>query len=254
MKGVDFRLPGSFLVARRGRALLSRMALCRLVLRPPFAPVNHHRASLGGKLEGHFCAWSDNQVAPEAFTLFRCDGLLLGALVALTADHVTQYSVVCSWWCSPLCLVGILIALAACIFEKRLLTIPQLGITFAWAALLLLIVRRPEWPVRRVFEYRLLTSLGKYSYAIYIFQSPLIPMTRPAWETSVAKISAYYPLTCDMLYLVFMSALSYSLAVVSWYVLEKAMLQLRDRLTSNEPDLSQSKLVQACDFTGVNWP
>ncbi len=192
-----------------------------------------------------FCAWSDNQVAPEAFTLFRCDGLLLGALVALTADRVTPVLSRLQRWCLPLGLAGILIALAACILEKRLLTIPQIGITLAWAALLLLIVRRPEWPVRRFFGNRVLTSLGKYSYAIYIFQSPLIPMARPAWEASAAKVAAHYPLTCDVLYLIFMSALSYSLAVVSWYVLEKPMLQLRDRLTSSEPALPQSKLAQA---------
>ena len=185
-----------------------------------------------------FCMWSDNQVAPEAFTLFRCDGLLLGAVVAIGVHRSYPALKSLQHWCLPLFVGGILFAIATCIMDKRLLTIPQLAITFSWAALLLLIAQRPLWIGRCFFENRLLVSFGKYSYAIYIFQSPLIPMMRPAWEASFAGLAERYPLTCDSLYLVFMTALSYSLAVVSWYTFEQPLLRLRDQWTTPEANKS----------------
>lgn len=171
------------------------------------------------------------EVTSKTFTLFRVEGLLLGAVAAILFPKNMVYSPkFCSLLRMGILLLGVLYALTLPLGQNDYTvryTIVSLG-----ATVLLLCALNPDKTAleTRFFENSILRSLGKYSYAMYIFQLPLIPLLSTWISPASCELWMGNRLLGASIYIIVMFAITYGLSVLSWRVLESPMLRLRDRL------------------------
>ena len=168
-----------------------------------------------------------NDVAPEVFTLGRADLLAAGGLIAVLLQH--------DHWKTrllPLAQVGILFFALTLVGIKlsgrRWLTLPDSLFAGLFACLVVLVLhsrRDSAWGA--IWQAKWLRFFGKYSYAMYVFQYPLIPLLAPI--VSIEAFSRYF--VSDLLgrasYIAVMTALTTSIAFVSWHSFEKHFLRLK---------------------------
>jgi peptidoglycan/LPS O-acetylase OafA/YrhL len=173
--------------------------------------------------------------AAYLLTPFRCDGLLLGGLVACLhrtrgLDDLRRPAAVI--------VVGGLLTLVAAIGRFGGLPRPHgaaASLTYSalalfFAALLVLALTSPA--VRGLFEAPTLRALGTYSYGLYVFHWLL----RPAFlqlmqsETLAGLLSPHLAAVAGLLLWVLATALC---VIFSWNFLERPMLRLKDRFTSH---------------------
>jgi len=83
--------------------------------------------------------------------------------------------------------------------------------------------------VRRLVEARWLRFLGKYSYAIYVLHFPMQRILSPLLSDTVNGADTNWRLLRLAVYVGGLSALSIFAAMISWRVLEKPFLDLKDR-------------------------
>jgi len=183
-----------------------------------------------------------NQVAVDTFTFFRLDGLGIGAFLALWARGASGIKPLRRWAIIALGLCGgILLAIAA-LGNRRLLGVPLAVAAGFFGALLVLAVVAEPWSVwGRIWRSRLLGFFGKYSYAMYVFQLPLIVILAPI----VTAESLCSQLGSDffgrLAYIAIMTAVTTLAAVLSWYGYEKHFLRFKalfptSAYTRNQPD------------------
>ena len=190
-------------------------------------------------------------------TLTRLDALAIGAFIALAARRPAGLERLAAR-ARPVALVAGALSLLV-MFYKPLIALvrrvpvesinwsvlpldPQVqtvrftlyGLFFG-AVLVLALVAARQSLLHRIFAAAPLRTLGKYSYAIYLFHVPLhaladryrlIDRFLPAWNgLQVPRAIAFY---CILL------ALSTALAWVSWHVYEKHFLKIKDRFAHRE--------------------
>jgi peptidoglycan/LPS O-acetylase OafA/YrhL len=200
-----------------------------------------------------FAGLSDNGVAPDVATFFRCDALLIGAAVALLIrtpqglDRLRRIAI-------PV-IVGALVAgLGFVALERRLWTISHTIWPLFWMGMLTLVLTcSPNSPVGRLFAMSSLRSLGKYSYAMYVFQNPLIPLMAGVFGGTAWFASSGPAWLQHLLYMMTMFALTYAVAVFSWYAFETHFLKLKKYFASPR------KVAGALDLPGQlpasgRWP
>ncbi|MDB6059983.1 MAG: oatA 2 [Verrucomicrobiaceae bacterium] len=79
-----------------------------------------------------------------------------------------------------------------------------------------------------------LRSIGKYSYAIYVFQLPLIYLSGPYWLRSLEALRIVLPPSISTtLFAVAVFFCAYAAAFVSWHLLESPFLQLKRRFSDS---------------------
>jgi peptidoglycan/LPS O-acetylase OafA/YrhL len=101
-----------------------------------------------------------------------------------------------------------------------------------WTAALILIVTAPRTSIlARGLRGVSLQSLGKYSYGLYVFQSPLIPLVAGSWSVSIVSDALGWNenawLPAQLIYACGMFALTYATALLSWHLLERHCLKLK---------------------------
>jgi peptidoglycan/LPS O-acetylase OafA/YrhL len=170
-----------------------------------------------------------NDVAAEVFTPLRMDGLVLGGWLALAARSpgglgwLTKFA-------RPTFVLSGLAALATFAIGKRLLGLPDL----AWAAfcgsflVLIVAAAKNSW-LARCCNSSALQFFGKYSYAMYVFQLPLI--TALAWLVTAPGLADWFdnPWLGQCAYCAIMFAITTLLALASWHCFEKHALALKHR-------------------------
>lgn len=189
-----------------------------------------------------FAAISDNGVAPDVLTLFRCDALLIGSMLALQIRSPQGLAPLRNWTfvIFPVCLA---FGLATEIMDKRLFTIAHTLWPLLWASVLVwLLSGHEQHLLARFFNLSGLRKLGTVSYAMYVFQSPLIPIVG-----SVCSVPIWVELTGNaiggnLVYMALMFALSYAAALLSWYGLEQHCLKLKKWFPTNETSKSSDKV------------
>jgi peptidoglycan/LPS O-acetylase OafA/YrhL len=184
-------------------------------------------ASVAGRMA--WLAAGGNDVAANVFTLLRMDGLVLGSWLALAARSPQGLG-----WLArlarPALLISGIMAIATTIFGKRLLGLPDAAWAAVFAALLVQIVAASRTSVLgRVGSSRVLQMFGKYSYAMYVFQLPLVYVLAPLVTASGLAAAFGNAWLGQAAYCAILFAVTTGAALLSWHCFEKHCLALKHR-------------------------
>lgn len=169
-------------------------------------------------------------VAVDVATWFRCDALLIGSAFALllrgNMDRSTFRWI--AWGALTIGLLGSVPWLLQP--ESRMKTIPHTTFAIMFGGVVALAATSaPQSWWQKVWNSRILGTFGRYSYAMYVFQAPLIPLLAPVFSTAILLNYTGSMLAARLIYILSMTALTFALAIVSWHVLEKHCLKLKKR-------------------------
>ena len=179
-------------------------------------------------------------VTPAAsymFTICRMDALVIGAAAAVVAESPSSMAMVRKHSGAALLLVlGLLIVTAAishadATYDTRTLTVgyPLLALAFA-LVILVVSLESPDGIARQLrglLSVSALRSVGKYSYAMYIFHFPILVLLGPGFRTTFAFAGTAMPL----FYAVAAIVTSYIAGFLSYHLIEKHFLRLKYRFT-----------------------
>tara|TARA_R110002073_G_scaffold27840_3_gene89093 strand:- start:14415 stop:15554 length:1140 start_codon:yes stop_codon:yes gene_type:complete len=170
---------------------------------------------------------SQHGVAADVLTIFRVDSLLIGAAVAVVARNPNALESLKKWMLIPFLVCTAVVAMGMAL-NKGLFTLTHTLWPTIWACILVwLMTANRSAKLARFFNLTVLRSLGKYSYAMYIFQNPLIPlMSAVLTATSFTTVTGD-AVTSHLSYIGLMFALTYIAAVASWNLLERHFLKLK---------------------------
>ncbi len=168
-----------------------------------------------------------NDVAPEVFTLFRADSLAMGALAAVLMKQQSAAA-----WLVPVSRHGLwLLALVLILLKlsgRRWLTLPDTVFAALFACLVVVaMTARTESFAGRFWNASWLQFFGKYSYAMYVFQFPLIPILAPILSVEILAGHVGDTSLARIAYIVLMTAITTTLAVASWHLYEKHFLAFK---------------------------
>jgi peptidoglycan/LPS O-acetylase OafA/YrhL len=92
----------------------------------------------------------------------------------------------------------------------------------------------------RVLCSRMLRTLGKYSYGLYVFNQPIafFPGNERFHDQLVSWITL--PLAATVIHAIAGMTLTFGAAWISWHVLEKHFLKLKPRFAPKDGPVSQS--------------
>jgi len=174
-----------------------------------------------------FCALLENGVAPDVFVLFRCDGLLLGASVAVLWAQDPKLTSISRYMPVVFLLAFSLMGLAF-FMGRSLWELTQLLVAICWTSFFVMALLPKNAKLRRFLELGFLRTLGKYSYGMYVFQSPLIPILRPFLASSGFGEPLNHSVLERVVYVLTMGIITFLAAFVSWHAFESLILRLRD--------------------------
>lgn len=173
------------------------------------------------------------------FTIARWDALAAGALLALLQRDAGAESRLARWMRDMTVVSGVALAgltLAERGFHADDLVVQVVGqslIALLSASLVFYCVTTAAGaavPVQRVMSARWLRFFGKYSYAIYVFHMPIHRLASSRLADAVNAGDASTRFIKLVAYLACVLAASTLAAMVSWRILEKPCLDLKDRL------------------------
>jgi len=178
---------------------------------------------------GLWLASGGNDVAAEALTLLRMDGLVLGSWLALAARSPNGLGRIARWSLPTLLTFGTL-AIAADALGRRLFGLPYAFWACAsGAALILIVAASPRRLLSRIGNSQVLQFFGKYSYGIYVFQLPLIYLLAPV--VTAGGLAAVFGSAAlgQLAYCILLLGITTLAALVSWHAFEKRLLALKHR-------------------------
>lgn len=168
-----------------------------------------------------------NDVAPEVFTLFRADALAMGSLLAVLTKEQGDVLRLASWARYGAWAIGLALAVLT-ISNRRWLTIPDTLFAAFFACVILAAVTARAGTLASAFwNARCLRFFGKYSYAMYVFQYPLIPILTPILSVEILANSLGNVFVARVGYIVLMTGITTAVALASWHVYEKHFLALK---------------------------
>jgi peptidoglycan/LPS O-acetylase OafA/YrhL len=170
-----------------------------------------------------------NDVAAEVFTPLRMDGLVLGSWLALAARAPGGLA-----WLTdlarPTLWISGCVACGTTILGKRLLGIPDAAwAVFCGALLVQVVAAARSSQISRFGNSRSLQFFGKYSYAMYVFQLPLIYMLAPLVTAPGLAYSLGHAWLGQAVYCAVFFALTTAMALLSWHTFEKHVLRFKHR-------------------------
>jgi peptidoglycan/LPS O-acetylase OafA/YrhL len=177
-------------------------------------------------------AWLVNggsDVAAEVFTPLRMDGLALGSWLALAARSPDGWA----WlvrWSHRVWPAASSAAVLTTLFHWRLLGAPSAVWSVACGALLIQTLAAPRgscWG--RIGGSALLQFFGKYSYAMYVVQLPLVYFAAPVVTASGLAGVSGSAWVGQTIYCALMFAITTLAAVASWHGFEKQFLTFKHR-------------------------
>ena len=189
----------------------------------------------------------------------RFDGLLAGAFIALAMRDEQLWAKVHKWaptamLTSASLIVGITVAAGhfACFVDFRKMQGPRMdsslaltiGISalsvFFGGLLALLLVLRPRNRFRLFLENRVLVTIGKVSYGMYVFHVLVLWLSVHAINRYMPQITEWHPWATKTLLLVVAVTVSFAIALVSYHLFEKRFLRLKKRFEYTEQPSEES--------------
>lgn len=169
-------------------------------------------------------------VAVDVATWFRCDALLIGSAFALLLRGSIDRSTY-RWIAWGALTIGLVTSLPWILQpESRMKTLPHTSFAILFGGVIALAATSAAnswW--QRVWNNRVLGMFGRYSYAMYVFQAPLIPLLTPIFSTALLADYTGSILVARLLYIATMTGITLALAIASWNLLEKHCLKLKKR-------------------------
>jgi peptidoglycan/LPS O-acetylase OafA/YrhL len=170
-----------------------------------------------------------NDVAADVLTPLRMDGLVLGGWIALAARSPGGLGRLSTWAKRTLPLL-LPMALLADLTGRRLLGLPEAAWAGACGALLILVVAASgHSPLASIGSSRVLQFFGKYSYAMYVFQLPLVYLLAPLVTAGGLANRLGSPHLGQAAYAAILFAITTLAALASWNLFEKRLLELKHR-------------------------
>jgi peptidoglycan/LPS O-acetylase OafA/YrhL len=188
--------------------------------------------------------------AAYTFTFARWDALAAGGLLAIAIRTGTGYHWLRTWAMRVTWVLGILVLIQIGVNHNFSPVAKGMGVlnqTMAAVLFALFMYIAIDPLVRgksllKLLLNRPLQIIGKYSYAIYIFHLPVLLY----WSSKFylkGGVGPWWELIFISLYNVLgVFLISFALAFISWYLLEKPFLNLKRYFARNQaPDLSAQK-------------
>lgn len=185
-----------------------------------------------------FAATVENGIGPNVLSFFRFDGLLLGAAIATLARYplgIQRLRSISMVGGGVMLIIGILLG----IYTDRFLTISHSVWAIMWSCFLIVVLSSSSTTfLARNLRSRFLRTLGRYSYAMYVFQNPLIPLAAPI--LSAVAIQQWIGggdagIVAHLIYTAAMTTIVFAMAVLSWHLLEKHCLRLKRYFEAARP-------------------
>jgi peptidoglycan/LPS O-acetylase OafA/YrhL len=181
-------------------------------------------------------------------TPFRLDALAFGAgLSVLVLDQRFRRDWRL-WACASLC-AGVALVVVAYVrsgsasFESvPMAALGFTGVALAYSALVGFAAMRAGTAAAAFLRSPALLELGRLSYGIYVAHRPL-SILAPGLQTALARHIGGVPASLTMI--VTGGAISYGLALVSWRLIERPFLRLKDRFPYGAPKASPIALVES---------
>lgn len=186
-------------------------------------------------------------IGSYAVTPTHLDGLTVGALIALVVRTPGGMERLGRWLriTLPVGVIGTLACMAAAGDARpRIMPTGLIGMSFfalMFGSLLLLAIRaEPGSILHRIFASRFLRVWGKYSYAVYLLHIPAISVARnfvaPAlWSKPRYPTLLGSEIPALLAQNVIVAAISLGFAWLSWHLLERHFLALKDRFAIAKP-------------------
>lgn len=175
-----------------------------------------------------FALTYQNELAPYVFCFFRFDAILLGALAAQISPNRVDtgkfvFGVIATLF------VLLIVGVAAMKPGESFGTVSHTACAVAAAWFILHSLRPSSRWTKQLCRLSVLRTLGKYSYAMYVFQNPLITLVRliPGAATCYAWVASRNSMAADFGYLIAMFSLTLVVAWLTWHGFEKHILELR---------------------------
>ena len=178
-------------------------------------------------------------------TITRWDALAIGAVIAIAMRQPECYSRLLGW-IRRAALPAFVLLLCIGVFEQSLTwrSAPMLTFGFsvlavlcAWCVLAAIDPDSPSRFIQRVASTKLLRFFGKYSYGMYVFHYPIHKAGEfllTGWVVSGS--GAERPVRL-LIYVIGILAVSTGIAVMSYYLVERRFLALKDRWARRVPAL-----------------
>ena len=176
-------------------------------------------------------------------TLPRCDALALGALLAYAARSPDWFHPLWRWryhLFSAACMVVVAVTLRTrgfVAYDPLVEVVGQPAIAVVFAFPLFATVcpsNRAESRLTRWMTAKWLRLLGKYSYAIYVIHMPLHTVLKGVAAPIVNRAGSWGSMALTFVYCATILVLSTLLAIVSWNLIEKRFLLLKNRLAPRD--------------------
>jgi peptidoglycan/LPS O-acetylase OafA/YrhL len=168
-----------------------------------------------------------NYAAAEAVTLFRMDALVCGALLALAYRENSGLERFRRLAALALLTCLVLLLSAGVMRQKFATSVDTLFAVFFSSLLVLVLTVSPQSLSGRLWQSRLLTWLGKYSYGMYVFQNLLIPFVSPWIAIASFAEATGSSFGGRVAYMITMFAITSLVALLSWHFYEKHWLALK---------------------------
>ncbi|MFN6131212.1 MAG: acyltransferase family protein [Planctomycetota bacterium] len=166
-------------------------------------------------------------VAVDALTLFRCDALAMGAMLAVLLKHglsADQVNRVAKWVLPLLVVAGFAVVFSG----KRLLGIPHSLWGCIWVAAMAVVVTRPRsHRLSHCLRASWLQWLGRYSYGMYVVQLPLVTMLPLSFAAEHWNRIGLSPVLFGIAYVSALFAMTCVIAMASFHLLEKPFLKMK---------------------------
>jgi len=172
------------------------------------------------------------------YSLCRMDALALGALIALglRSPKVALLMRAHAWKVSFISLIGVAVVAStrgSDFTDPAMVSVGVLLLDLLYASLLgAILCAAAKSLVRAPFRLSPLRTLGKYSYAIYIFHQPTILGLHYAGLSVPGLMSRLHSrILGDLTYLGIVCAIVLGASMASWWLIEKRFLTLKHRFT-----------------------